>query len=294
MSTRRYRRRFGDRSDGRLLRSLPAFSSFIPFIMPTRNDALNLYSDEVEISSADRWLRAQRVEGYKGIGFLHIIIAAYIRCIAFYPGLNRFVAGRRIYAANDVAIVMAVKRSLTIDGSETMIKVHFDPSDTVYDVYRKMNEAIDEIKSGEEDNSTEEAANKFKHLPRFIFRMALGVLRMLDYFGILPKSLIEVSPFHGSMIITDLGSLGIKPVYHHIYNFGTLPVFIAFGAKRKKIEVNRHGQLEENKYLDFRATLDERIVDGHYHAACLKKLKYFIAHPEELAVPPAKVEEDIF
>lgn len=72
------------------------------------------------------------------------------------------------------------------------------------------------------------------------------------------------------MIVTDLGSLGIKPVYHHIYNFGNLPVFIAFGAKRKAIEVNRHGQLEECTYLDLKSTLDERIVDGYYFAAVLK------------------------
>lgn len=122
----------------------------------------------------------------------------------------------------------------------------------------------------------------------------MGIIRIIDYFGWLPKGWMDVSPFHGSMIITDLGSLGIKPIYHHIYNFGTLPVFIAFGAKRKKFELNRRGEMVENKYLDIKATMDERIVDGHYYATVLKNLKDLVTHPELLETPPDKVEEDIF
>ena len=294
MRSKRYKRRFGDRRDGRLLRSLPGFSKFIPFVMPTRNDSFVFYSDAIEITEADRWLRAQRVQGYKGIGFLHIFIAAYIRCIALLPGLNRFIAGRHIFARNDIEIVMAVKKSITLNAEETTIKVKFEPTDTVYDVYRKMNEQIDEIKTSDGANGTEDFANGLAKVPRFIFRLAMGILRIMDYFGWIPDSWLDVSPFHGSMIITDLGSLGIRPVYHHIYNFGTLPVFIAFGAKRKAYELNSHGEMVEKKYIDLKGTMDERIVDGHYYATVFKKLRYFITHPQELAVPPEKVEEDVY
>ena len=141
------RRRAGDRRDGRLLRSLPAFSKFIPYIMPTRNDAHIFYDESFEVSTVDRTLRRLRVEGYKGIGMLHFLIAAYIRCISMLPGINRFIAGRRIYAHDDITVVMAVKRSLSVDATETTIKVHFQPTDTILDVYRKMNEKIEEIKT---------------------------------------------------------------------------------------------------------------------------------------------------
>ena len=226
------RRRFGDRKDGRLLRSLPAYTKFMPYIMATRNDALNLYEESMEITDVDRRLRRLRVEGYKGIGFLHFLIAAYIRIVSMLPGLNRYVAGRRIYAGNDITVVMTVKRALSIDATETSIKVHFEPTDTIFDVYRKMNEKIDEVKATEENNNTEDVADALARLPRFLLRFVIQILRILDYFDLLPQSLLEASPFHGSLIITDLGSLRIRPVFHHIYNFGTLPVFIAFGAKR--------------------------------------------------------------
>ena len=287
------RRRAGDRRDGRLLRSLPAFSKFIPYIMPTRNDAHIFYDESFEVSTVDRTLRRLRVEGYKGIGMLHFLIAAYIRCISMLPGINRFIAGRRIYAHDDITVVMAVKRSLSVDATETTIKVHFQPTDTILDVYRKMNEKIEEIKTSEEDNNTEEVAEALTKMPRFLLRFAIAVLRMLDYFGLIPDSLIEASPFHGSMIITDLGSLRIGPVFHHIYNFGTLPVFIAFGAKRHAYEINRHGKVVDNKYVDCKFVMDERIADGHYFAQFLQAYRYLFQHPEILEKAPSRVIEDV-
>ncbi len=291
MST--YKRRMGDRKDGRLLHSLPAFSKFIPYIMPVRNDALNLYEESFEVSAVDRRLRQLRVAGYKGMGILHFMIASYIRGVSMLPGINRFVVGRRIFAREGIEVVMAVKRSLAVDASETTIKVYFEPTDTIFDVYRKLNEKIDEIKASDGNNNTEDVAEALCRAPRFLLRFAITLLRVMDYFGWLPESLTDASPFHGSMIITDLGSLRIGPIYHHIYNFGTLPVFIAFGAKRHSYELNRRGEIEDRKYLDCKFTLDERTVDGHYYAQFLQAYRYLFQHPEILEAPPSKVVEDV-
>ena len=289
----RYKRQFGDRKEGRLLRSLPAFNRFIPYIMPVRNDACNQYEESFEVSAVDRRLRRLRVEGYKGIGILHFLIAAYIRGVAMLPGINRFVVGRRIYARNNIEVVMTVKRSLSLDATETTIKVQFEPTDTIFDVYRKMNEKIDEIKANEGSNNTEDVAEALARLPRFLLRFAILILRIMDYFGWLPEALTDASPFHGSMIITDLGSLRIGPIYHHIYNFGTLPVFIAFGAKRHAYELDRHGSMVDHKYVDCKIVMDERTVDGHYYAQFLQAYRYIFQHPEILEAPPTKVVEDV-
>ena len=288
------KRRLGDRKEGRLLRSLPALSRFIPFIMPTRNDALVEYEEAFDIAPMEKMLRKERVDGYKGIGLLHFIIAAYIRCIAELPGINRFVVGRRIYARNNIEIVMAVRKDSSLNATETMIKPVFTPEDTILDVYTKLNAEIEAARAtAEEGNSTDKAANLLLHAPRLLLQAAIGLLRLMDYFGIIPASLLKASPFHGTMIVTDLGSLRIGPIYHHIYNFGTLPVFIAFGAKRHSYELDRHGEFVDRKVADFKFVLDERIVDGHYYAAFLNRLRYYFEHPELLELPPETVIEDV-
>lgn len=288
------RRRAGDRKDGRLLRSLPAYNKFVPYIMPERVDRLVNYEESMEITAVDKLLRRLRVEGCKGIGLLHFLIACHIRTASMLPGVNRFIAGRRIYAHNDISVVMTVKHSMSIDATETSIKVHFEPTDTLLDVYRKMNEKIEGIKTAETNNNTEEVAEFFAKLPRPIIRFAIWALRVMDYFGWLPEALTEASPFHGSLIVTDLGSLRIGPVYHHIYNFGTLPVFIAFGAKYKKYEITRKRELVENKYIDTKMVVDEGIVDGHYYSQLIQSYRYIFQHPEILVNPPSRVNEDIF
>ncbi len=289
-----YKRRWGDRRDGRLLHSLDAFTKFIPFIMKTRNDASNQFFDCVEITELDRWLRKKRAEGWKNIGLLHVFLAAYTRVVATRPAINRFVNGQRIYARNNVEIVMAVKRTLTDAGSETTIKVELTPQDTIFDIYRKLNVKVDEIKADDGNNNTEQVAETLCKLPRIILRFAIWALNLGDYFGLLPKSLLDVSPFHGSMIITDLGSLGIPPVHHHLYNFGNLPVFLAFGAKRHVVELDKTGTPTEHKYVDYTVTMDERICDGQYYATSFKYLKYYLRNPELLEIPPETVVEDVF
>lgn len=294
MAQSAYKRRFGDRKDGRLIRSFPAYNKFTPFFMRQRSDAHIFFSDSVEITEIDRWLRQQRAAGYKGMGMLHLMVAAYVRTVAYRPALNRFVSGQRVYAHNDIAVIMTVKKAMSDDAEETSIKVHFSPSDTVYDVYRKINEQVDEVKANAEENGTDKFADFFSHFPRFIVNFAVDILKFLDYFGWLSKYLLEISPFHGSMIITDLGSIGIPPVSHHIYNFGNLPLFIAFGAKRHGVEMDDFGRPVEKKYIDYRVTLDERICDGFYLAGCFKYMKYYMKNSTLLETPPDQVMQDIY
>ena len=127
------KRRWGDRKEGRYLRSLDPYNRFTPYIMSERNDTNVLFKDRWEISEAESYLRQKRREGMKGLGMLHVVVASYIRTIAKYPGLNRFVSGSRIYARNNIEFVMTVKKRMELDAGETSIKVKFAPTDTLLD-----------------------------------------------------------------------------------------------------------------------------------------------------------------
>ena len=121
----------------------------------------------------------------------------------------------------------------------------------------------------------------------------MRLLEFLDYHGWLPQALLDVSPFHGSMIITSMGSLGIPPIYHHLYNFGNLPVFISYGLKYHKIVMNANGAVERRTMIDVKVVTDERICDGFYFASALKLIRKFVASPALLTTPPETVIEDI-
>ena len=266
----------------------------MPFIMPMRCDACNTFAESLNITEAEKFVSEQIISGNEGFSMLHVIVAAYVRTISQHPALNRFVSGQRIYARNDIQVVMTIKKQMSIDSPDTCIKVHFEPTDTIFDIYEKFNNIVQENKESEEAGSSfDSVMGTLASLPRFILRFAVWALNKMDYYGLLPRGLLEVSPFHGSMIITSMGSLGIKPIYHHIYNFGNLPVFVSYGSKRRVTEVDAKGNICTKKLIDMKVVTDERICDGFQYAAAFKCWRKYIEHPELLVEAPQEVKTDI-
>ena len=104
---------------------------------------------------------------------------------------------------------------------------------------------------------------------------------------------MRLSPFHGSLYITSMASLGIPPIYHHLYDFGNVPVFCAFGKKRRVYETRRDGSTVLRKYVDCNFVTDERIVDGFYFASVLRCLHNLLHDPWQLDRPPEQVVRDV-
>ena len=287
------KKKFGDRREGRLLRTLDPYNAMTPFIMKEKSGASNYFSDMVDVTEIEKFLRKKRQNGYPGLGLLHVFIATYIRVAAQYPAINRYCSGQRIYARNDLELIMTIKKQLRTDAGETSIKVSFDLNETIGDVYEKLSREINKVKNEGAVTSTDDVAAAFMKLPRLILRFAVAFLDMMDYFGIMPKPILSASPFHGSVIITDLGSVGLPAIYHHLYDFGNLPVFIALGAKKKVREPAENGQATIKKYIDFKLVVDERICDGFYFSQAFKLFKSLLQNPEVLDEPPGEVIEDI-
>ena len=291
----RYHPTWGDRADGRKLRNLDPITVVGNYIMPTRNGAANHISDSIEISEIEKYIAKKRKEGYKGFGITHIFIATYVRCVAKYPGLNRFLSGQQLFSRDDdIQFCMTVKSEMSLDGEESIAKLHFKPTDTIDDVYNKLKNEIDRIKSQPVgDSSFDKTAKLFSYIPGLIFKFVMWIIKILDYLGFLPKFLLEISPFHASIFFTSMASLGIPPVIHHLYDFGNVPVFCALGAKRTVNEISDDGIVKRKKYIDYTFNTDDRIIDGFYYAEILRHFKKILANPEILETPPEEVIRDI-
>ena len=285
------KRRLGDRKEGRRVRTLPAMNYVVPYIMKNRCGAQNCFEDVIDITNIENYLDIKHREGYTDMTLLHVMLAAYVKVVAERPGINRFIAGRRIYARNNVECVMTIKKELSLESPDTCIKVELDPRDNIYNVYKKFQKIAHA--AVEENTDFDKTAKIITKIPGFIFRLGMAILRGLDYMGLLPKSLMKVSPFHGSMIITSMGSIGIPAIYHHLYDFGTLPLFISYGNIFSADAVKRDGTKERHHFVTLKVVTDERICDGFYYASAFKKIKRYLAHPELLDQTLETVNEDI-
>ena len=289
-----YHPTWGDRPDGRKLRTLDPVQIVSGYIMPTRVGASNFVRDSVEITAMERYIREKRRAGLTGFGITHVFLGAYVRTVAKYPALNRFFSGQQVFSrGDDIQFCMMVKEEMSTDAAESAMKLHLQPNDTVEDIYRKMNEQVARIKQAADASNFDKTAKLLSLIPGVAFKFVVWVLKVMDYFGLLPRFLLEVSPFHGSIFFTSMGSLGIPPIVHHLYDFGNLPVFCAFGCKYRKNEIDMEGNVVQRKYIDFTVNTDERICDGFYFATALKHMKKFLQHPERLDEPLDEVVKDV-
>ena len=280
---------FGYRSDGRKLRNIPPFFKIIPQVMRTREDSQVYYSYDIPIKAMDEYINKKAEEGIK-ISYMTIIYAAMVRLIAQRPRLNRFVINGRTYARKDIEISLAIKKNLTDEGQETTIKLPFIGNENIFEIKEKIDNAISENKDTSSTNDTDILATTLSLVPNFLLKLAISFVMFLDKHGMLPKFVIKASPFHTSAFLTNVASLGIDAIYHHLYNFGTTGLFLAMG-KKKKDYIYDDETVKEEKCISLAFVCDERICDGFYFASSVKMFNRFLKKPELLEENTPKIED---
>lgn len=286
-----YSRKFGDRYDGYRVKNVDPFFFIIPQVMSKRVDSQVYFSEEIDITALEQFVREHTNTDIPGLKMYHVLIASYIRMVARRPYFNRFVLGHRIYHRKQLTVSMAIKRRSDREETTTL-KIPFDPKDTLQDVVHKFNKMVEANKTVVDENGTDHVAKVLGHMPTFLLTGAIGFFKMLDRHGMLPKIINKVSPFHTSLFITNMGSLGIPPIYHHIYEFGTTSIFIAMGNKRTENEINLQGNVAPRRKMGIKVVADERICDGAYYAAGMRMLSRFLKNPQALLTPPETVAVD--
>ena len=284
---------FGKRPDGRAIQNLEPMQQIMPYIMKTRCDSMNMYEDTFACKPMDDYIKAKAAEGIK-LSYMHIIIAAVVRLIALRPQLNRFVMNGKIYARPKIWVSFVVHPTLKDESTGTTIKLCFEGTETILEVAEKVTEAIEkETTLRVEENGTDKLLRLLmKRIPGVFIKLVINTLMWMDKHNIMPKAVVELSPFHTSFFITNLKSIGISHILHHVYNFGTTGLFFAMG-KEKEIPVVHKSEIVSEKHMGYGMVSDERFCDGLYYALSLRMLRKFMRNPAMLEVPLAAKIEDV-
>lgn len=270
------------RADGRKVREgLSAIERAIPYIMPKRVDAQNYVTEYVDEEAIRCYIReVRRVKGVR-LSRMAVLIAAYYLSARRHPYINRFVVNSRIYQRNHFCVSFVMLKSDTNGkGIQTTVKVFLEPGDNVFTINEKISALIEENSRPVNQNNTDRFAAFMFSIP-LLPKLVLGLARLLDHFGLLPRFVIDLSPFHTSMFITNLASIQTSSIYHHIYEFGTTSVFVSMG---KSVPNFLTGELK-SKLIPIKVVMDERICTGHDYAMFYKTMRRFLKNP-------ALLEED--
>ncbi len=280
---------FGHRADGKLLKKIDPIIALTPYLMPMRCDAQVFLNLKLDYEKIARYIVEQGQQGNK-FTFMEIIIAAFVRVVSELPDVNRFVANKRLYARTQLTVSFALlKETANVDDvEENTVKCYFDPKDTIFDVAERVSAAIEQNRREEADNSTMKVAKLL--LNPFLANTVVFAARFLDRYGIIPKYIMDASPFHTSMFFTQMASIGMPAVNHHIYNFGTTSLFVSMGSVIRETTVGPDGKATRKRYLPIGITADERICAGAVYAKLVNRIMYYINNIELLETPPETVK----
>jgi len=276
------KRRRGDRIDGTWVRDIGPMHFFMPYLYPNRADNEAFVSEEIDLTALEAFL-AKKNAGRTTDRYtlMHAICAALVRTITLRPKMNRFIKGHRIYQRNDISLAFVVKKQFADEGKEALAFRKFGPGTTIDSLHETIMQEIHDCRSDKEDNSTASMA-MFTKLPRWLMRIVMKVLFLLDYYGRVPQSLVKTDPNHATVFISNLGSIRLNAAYHHLSNWGTCSIFLVIGKKRVAPVFKEDGSCEMRTVLNLGITLDERIADGYYYSKSIQILKHLLENPELL------------
>jgi hypothetical protein len=281
---------FVDRSDGSRVRGLDAVKAVLPYVLRRRSEAAVFFSRDIEVEGAMAYLRRKNQEaGGERYSLFGVLIAAAVRTIALKPRLNRFVHRRAVYARRGISVSFIVKKSLTEASSEANAKIGFEPEDDLERATAKINAGIEAARAGSPARG--DAAYRLYHSLPFGKATASLVFRLLDRFNVAPRRALESDPLFTSVYFANLGSIGLDPPYHQLYDWGTASVFMVVGRIFQKAaggsgeEGARGGAQGRRHYVTVKFAVDERIADGLYFAHAVALFQKLVSRPECLEAP---------
>ncbi len=263
-----------------MVRGAPLLRRVMPHVMPGRNESAIYLQDKIEIAGTLEYLSKRESVGGKATLF-HAVLAAFVRTLAERPQLNRFVAGRRLYQRREISLSFAVKKKFSDAAPITTVKRVFDPRDRLSDVIRRVDESIGEGR-GEGPTASEREMSAAAFFPRSALRGVFWMQRVLDYWNLLPAALIRNDPLYASAVAANLGSLGLPVPFHHLFEYGTVSLFLAVGKIEKAPVVDGSGGLAVREVLPVTFTFDDRICDGYYCARSLERFRELLMSPAQL------------
>lgn len=274
-----------DRPDGTRVRGLPRLRRIKPFVMPRRAEALVYFEQVLDLRQTQDYLsRWNAGPSRPPLTLFHVLLTAAARTLHQRPRLNRFVAGKRVWQRDAVEISVSVIKAKDDAARLTVVKQAYAPGLGLVASRRVIEEGTTNGRAAAR-TASEKEVDLVTRLPRFVLSFLVALQRFADHWNLLPASLIANDPLYASLMVTNLGSIGIDAAWHHLYEHGTLGLFLAVGKAGPMPFVTPEATLEVRPGVTLRYAFDERIADGFYAARSLDLLKQLVEEPWRLETP---------
>jgi hypothetical protein len=255
------------RCDGDLVPDVPPYRRIMPHIMRTKTESAVYFRQELDVTRTLEALRAWN-EAHPELHatLFTVLLFALARALHERPRLNRFVVGRRHYQRKGVWLSFSAKKAKNDQAPIVVLKREL-PADESFEAHlRALSADLTKGRSNERSHVDKEL-DLFLRIPTAMLGWGVRLLEWLDDWNLLPRSYIEPDPMYASAFVANLGSVGLEAAYHHLYEYGTIPVFATLGRVKT---------VDGKSTCVVKWSYDERVEDGLYCAAALERVRQII------------------
>ncbi len=241
---------------------------------------------KLKMDRALEYIEKFREKKGKRLTVTHLIGKAAARVLEEMPDANAILRFNTIYLREEIGVFYQVAmrdpETGELDLSGTVI--HRANEKSLEEIIDEMEEKVKKIRAGK-DKNLEGTRSSFKKIPSLLLNLAIDFISFLSYTLNLDLRWLGLpkDPF-GSIMITNIGSLGLEEAYVPLVPYSRVPILLAVGEVRDE-PVVEDGQIKIAKMMKICATFDHRILDGSHAAKMSKLLKEQIENPFQFFDP---------
>ena len=218
----------------------------------------------------------------------HLMAKAAGLALVEVPEINSILRFNRIYRRKHIGVFFQVamkdaRGELDLSGT-TVYDVH---TKDVATIVREFEDKVSLVREGN-DPSLEKTRGIFKHVPYLLMNTMMNFIGFLAYTLNLKLPGTARDPF-GSMLITNIGSLGIEQAYVPLVPYSRVPIILAVGSIQK-VPVVEDENVVIRQRLKINATFDHRFIDGAHIAKMAEVFRRCFDEPESYfgSIPEAQ------
>ncbi len=194
------------------------------------------------------------------LSLTHIIAKAVADTISEYPQINRIIRFGRFYQRKQINIFFQV--ALDPSGEElTGVTLEDVDKKSLAQISLELNDKVKKIKQGD-DLEFGRVKKGLKLVPTFLLPLVFKLYGLILYsLNLWPVFLGAKRDCFGTIMITNIGSLGLQTAFAPLVPYSRVPLLLSLGRVYDKAVV-KNGEIVAQKSIDLCWTLDHRLIDG--------------------------------
>lgn len=234
---------------------------------------------DVDIAPALALIEKLRNQSGTRITLTHFVGKVVAEVLRRHPDINCILRFGRLYPRKNIDIFFQVASDSTGEDLSGMTVRNADQK-SIIAIAQEMEERIRLIKQ-KKDHSFTKMKNTMGLLPGIFSQYILGFAGFLMYTLNLWSPLLgsPQDPF-GSVMVTNIGSLGLDMAFAPLVPYSRVPLLITVGAVRET-PIVRDNKVEAAKLLRLCATFDHRLIDGVHASHMVNTFRVVFQNPEK-------------